>query len=257
MLHRLRSVLIRPGRELLCGQVEVDETYIGGEEAGLAGGRAKGKKALVAVAVEVTSPKGFGRCRMAVIPDGSAKTLHAFITENVAAGSTVITMDGPVTRASRRLGYTHASAQPARRQGAGRGHRQAAARRAPLSVPGQTMVCRPLIRAGCRLKAPASYPDQFRFRFKSALLTQPRPGLPARDSLPWATTRCATKELIKRPRPRSVPPGPPGSTGTRPASIGPLLLALGAALTSTAPVKWTPPSSEPPTVTAAHPRQGL
>ena len=65
--HRLRSVLIRPGRELLSGQVEVDETYIGGEEAGLAGGRAKGKKALVAVAVEVTSPKGFGRCRMRVI----------------------------------------------------------------------------------------------------------------------------------------------------------------------------------------------
>src|ERR1035437_9816801 len=64
MLHRLRSVLIRPGRELLSGQVEVDETYIGGDEAGLAGGRARGKKALVAVAVEVRSPKGFGRCRM-------------------------------------------------------------------------------------------------------------------------------------------------------------------------------------------------
>src|SRR5665647_1748807 len=83
MLHRLRSVLIRPGRELLSGQVEVDETYIGGEEAGLAGGRARGKKALVAVAVEVRSPKGFGRCRMRVIPDGSARTLHTFITDKV------------------------------------------------------------------------------------------------------------------------------------------------------------------------------
>src|SRR5665811_2272074 len=86
-----RSVLIRPGRELLSGQVEVDETYIGGEEAGLAGGRARGKKALVAVAVEVRSPKGFGRCRMRVIPDGSARTLHTFITDNIAPGSTVIT----------------------------------------------------------------------------------------------------------------------------------------------------------------------
>ena len=91
MLHRLRSVLIRPGRELLSGQVEVDETYIGGEEAGLAGGRAKGKKALAAVAVEVRSPKGFGRCRMRIIPDGSARTLHTFITDNIAPGSTVIT----------------------------------------------------------------------------------------------------------------------------------------------------------------------
>jgi Transposase zinc-ribbon domain/ISXO2-like transposase domain len=83
MLHRLRSVLIRPGGELLSGQVEVDETYIGGEEAGLAGGRAKGKKALVAVAVEVRSPKGFRRCRMRIIADGSARTLHTFITDNI------------------------------------------------------------------------------------------------------------------------------------------------------------------------------
>ena len=30
MLHRLRSVLVRPGRECLHGTVEVDETYLGG-----------------------------------------------------------------------------------------------------------------------------------------------------------------------------------------------------------------------------------
>ena len=30
MLHRLRSVLVRPGRDRLTGTVEVDETYIGG-----------------------------------------------------------------------------------------------------------------------------------------------------------------------------------------------------------------------------------
>ena len=29
ILHRLRSVLVRPDRERLCGKVEVDETYIG------------------------------------------------------------------------------------------------------------------------------------------------------------------------------------------------------------------------------------
>ena len=60
----------------MSGQVEADGTYIGGQEPGLAGGRAKGKKALVAVAVEVRAPKGFGRCRMRVMPDGSASTLH-------------------------------------------------------------------------------------------------------------------------------------------------------------------------------------
>jgi hypothetical protein len=43
MLHRLRSVLVRPGRERLAARVEVDETYIGGEEAGYpaAGPRAR------------------------------------------------------------------------------------------------------------------------------------------------------------------------------------------------------------------------
>lgn len=58
MLHRLRSVLVRPGRERLSGNVEVDETYIGGEEPGLRGGRAKGKKSLVGIAVERIEPKG-------------------------------------------------------------------------------------------------------------------------------------------------------------------------------------------------------
>ncbi|MCA1697246.1 MAG: hypothetical protein LC749_22425 [Actinobacteria bacterium] len=56
MLHRLRSVLVRPGRERLSGMVEVDETFIGGEEAGLRGGRARGKKVLTGIAVEVTAP---------------------------------------------------------------------------------------------------------------------------------------------------------------------------------------------------------
>ena len=44
MLHRLRSVLLRPGRELLSGRVVLTRPYIGGEEAGLAGGRAKGQE---------------------------------------------------------------------------------------------------------------------------------------------------------------------------------------------------------------------
>ena len=44
MLHRLRSVLVAPGRDRLTGVVEVDETFIGGEEPGLKGGRAKGRK---------------------------------------------------------------------------------------------------------------------------------------------------------------------------------------------------------------------
>ena len=83
MLHRLRSVLVRPGRERLTGTVEVDETFIGGEEPGLRGGRAKGKKSLVGIAVEVKEPKGLGRCRMAILTDASAASLHPFVTANI------------------------------------------------------------------------------------------------------------------------------------------------------------------------------
>src|SRR5436305_854360 len=60
MLHRLRSVLVRPGRDRLSGTVEVDETFIGGPEPGLSGGRAKGKKVLTGIAVEVGGPRGVG-----------------------------------------------------------------------------------------------------------------------------------------------------------------------------------------------------
>ncbi len=79
MLHRLRQVLLRPGRERLQGKVEVDETYIGGEEPGLRGGRQKGKKVLCGVAVERREPKGFGRCRIGPIVDASAETLRSFL----------------------------------------------------------------------------------------------------------------------------------------------------------------------------------
>lgn len=107
MLHPLRSVLVRPGRERLVGTVEVDETYIGGEEPGLRGGRAKGKKALVARAVEVLEPRGLGRCRIQVLPDASAATLHRFIVAHVEPGTRVITDGWQGYRGIDKLGYVH------------------------------------------------------------------------------------------------------------------------------------------------------
>ena len=44
MLQRLRSACVRPGRERLSGKVEADETYIGGLEPGLRGGRQRGRR---------------------------------------------------------------------------------------------------------------------------------------------------------------------------------------------------------------------
>ena len=107
MLHRLRSVLVRPGRDRLSGTVEVDETFIGGEEPGLRGGRAKGKKSLVGVAVEVHRPRGYGRVRMAMLADASAASLHRFVTDNVEPGATVVTDAWQGYRGLEGLGYTH------------------------------------------------------------------------------------------------------------------------------------------------------
>ena len=50
-LHKLRRAMVRPGREMLTGRVEVDECYVGGPEDGLVG-RLNLNKALVAVAAQ-------------------------------------------------------------------------------------------------------------------------------------------------------------------------------------------------------------
>jgi len=107
MLHRLRSVLVRPGRDRLSGTVQVDETFIGGDEPGLRGGRAPGKKVLTGIAVEVSEPKGIGRCRMAVLADGSAESLHPFVTGAVEPGATVITDPWMGYYGLAGLGYVH------------------------------------------------------------------------------------------------------------------------------------------------------
>ncbi len=60
--------MVRPGREQLSGRVEVDETFVGGVKPGKRGRGAAGKT-LVAVAVEILSPMGFGRCRLRIIPN--------------------------------------------------------------------------------------------------------------------------------------------------------------------------------------------
>ena len=119
MLHRLRSVLVRPGRERLAGRVEVDETFIGGEEPGLRGGRQRGKKSLVAVAVEVHEPRGLGRCRMAILPDASAASLHPFVARHVEPGAAVITDAWQGYSGIDGLGYTRErhSQRAARRRG--------------------------------------------------------------------------------------------------------------------------------------------
>lgn len=89
-LHKLRRAMVRPGRERLNGVVEVDESYVGGEEDGTFG-RYTRTKAIVAIAVEIHSPKGFGRIRVQQIAGVAAADLTPFIQSAVAPGAMIHT----------------------------------------------------------------------------------------------------------------------------------------------------------------------
>jgi transposase-like protein len=92
MLHKLRRAMVNTAREPLRGEVEVDDTWIGGEQAGLRGSRQlkDRRAALVLVAVEKRG-RASGRTRMRVIPDFKAATIRSFLSQNVATGSTIYT----------------------------------------------------------------------------------------------------------------------------------------------------------------------
>lgn len=90
MLHRYRCAISNAGHDLLYGHVEVDETVFGGVKHGKRGRGADGK-VLVAVAVELLTPKGFGRCRLKIIPNAEASTLKTFIHKHIEPGSTIYT----------------------------------------------------------------------------------------------------------------------------------------------------------------------
>src|ERR671911_2256540 len=92
MLHKLRRAMVNATREPLRGEVEVDDTWVGGEQAGLRGSRQlkDRRAALVLVAVEKRG-RASGRARMSVIADFKASTITRFLTQNVAPGSTIYT----------------------------------------------------------------------------------------------------------------------------------------------------------------------
>jgi transposase-like protein len=104
-LHKLRRAMVRPGRDRLTGRVEVDETFLGGREAGPRG-RGSLEKAQIAVAAEEDGA-GIGRIRMRRIADASAASLHAFVADSVAPGSVVHTDAWAGYGGLDALGYSH------------------------------------------------------------------------------------------------------------------------------------------------------
>jgi len=90
-LHKLRRAMVRPNRDKLTGEIEVDETYVGGKEIGKGKqGRGADTKSLVVVAAECKG-KQIGRVRFRIINEASEKELIPFIEDNTEPGSTIIT----------------------------------------------------------------------------------------------------------------------------------------------------------------------
>jgi len=90
MLQRFRVAMVDAERKPLSGNVEVDETFIGGVKQG--GKRGRGSaKSIVVIAIEIIDPKGFGRVRMRHILDASGESLMPFVCDAVAPSSVVHT----------------------------------------------------------------------------------------------------------------------------------------------------------------------
>ena len=116
-LHKLRRAMVRPDRDRLRGNVEVDETYLGEEEAGVRGRRAI-NRVIVVIAVEMNEGK-IGRIRLRSVPNVNATSLQGFIVDVVEPGSVIHTdgWQGYASIASKgfshRVTVTRTSSEPA------------------------------------------------------------------------------------------------------------------------------------------------
>jgi len=106
MLHKLRTAMIRPGRDRLQGSVEVDEPYVGGIEEGIRG-RGTKTKFMVGTAIEIPSPNGFGRIRLHRLRDVSGKSLIPFICDAIEPGAEVRTDGWAGYTSLAKQGYSH------------------------------------------------------------------------------------------------------------------------------------------------------
>jgi transposase-like protein len=99
LLHRVRLAMQQGSLQKLSGEVEVDETFIGGKARNMHKGRReqaiKGRgavgKAIVVGVLERTSEESASKVRTKVVPNTKRHTLQAEVRENVEPGSLVCT----------------------------------------------------------------------------------------------------------------------------------------------------------------------
>ena len=106
ILHKIRLVMVCPGQDRLCGEVEVDEFFLGGEK----------NKQWIGMAAEKDGRK-MGRILLGIIPDQVGPTLKGFVVQTVKPQSTVVTDGAPSYFGLDQLGYVHKPMGPKDREG--------------------------------------------------------------------------------------------------------------------------------------------
>jgi hypothetical protein len=94
LLHKLRTAMSFAHHDQLRGEVEIDETFVGGFDEGAGSGGPQSpdsNKITVLVATERTSSGAIGRIRMARSYESSTLCLARFIADTVEPGATLIT----------------------------------------------------------------------------------------------------------------------------------------------------------------------
>lgn len=103
MLHKLRRAMVRPSREKLSGEVEVDETLVGGLRKG---NHSKRAKTIVIIAAEIRG-EGTGRIRIVRLPNEDGPTIVGFVKSNVEVGSKIVSDGAWAYTWLKDLGYGH------------------------------------------------------------------------------------------------------------------------------------------------------
>jgi len=99
--------MVRPGREKVSGLVEVDETFVGGRDTSkVRAPQPESKKSVVAVAVEIHQPKGFGRIRLQPLNSATQEEVLPFVCECIETGSVVRSDGSAIYQPVSDYGYT-------------------------------------------------------------------------------------------------------------------------------------------------------
>lgn len=110
-LHKLRKAMVHNDQDLLSGEVEVDECYVGGVCKGRRGRGGDGKSIVMVAAEKRILPKTgrtvFGRIRLRCISNVSSEVLCGTIKELIAPGSTICTDGWKGYKRLQSEGYCH------------------------------------------------------------------------------------------------------------------------------------------------------